>query len=154
MAPVAHMTKLSSPFPPPADYLHPDGWLGMASDQGCTPSLCLALLQSILASTGWHGAMMCANTQAVGRVTCHNQVFSILLWFAVSFTCCVSFTSCERHQFGSLDKQLKRLAPPEGTWCFEGLEGMGLVTFWKRHLLPWVVYRAQVIRLDTELLDS
>lgn len=125
------LKSLPSLSHPPADYLHPDGWLGMASDQGCAPSLCLALLQSILAGTVWRGAMMCANTQTAGRVTWPSQAFSSLLSFAVSFTCCVSFTSFGHHQFGSLDNQLQRLALPEGPWCWEGLEGMGLVAFWK-----------------------
>lgn len=131
------MAEVSSPFPPPAGYLHPDGWLGMASDQGCAPSLCLALLQSILAGTVWHDAMMCANTQTAGRVTHCNQVFSSLLSFAVSFTWYVSLISCGHHQFGSLDNELQGLAPPECTWCWEGLEGMGLVAFWKWTSPSW-----------------
>lgn len=121
MSLVAHMAEASSLFPPQADYLHPDGWLGMASDQGCAPSLCLAHLLSVLAGAVWHGAMMCANTQTAGRLTCCTQAFSNLLSFSVSFTCYVSFTSWRYHQFGSLDNQLQKLAPREGTWCWEGV---------------------------------
>lgn len=67
--------------------MHPDGCLGMASDQRRTPSHAWALLQSMLAGSGQNSAVMCADAQTAWRITDCNQAFFkpvVVYWLRTS----------------------------------------------------------------------
>lgn len=85
-------------------------------------------------------------------LTKHFQACCHLLFH--SFICSVSFTSCGHHQFGSLITSCRDWYLQKALGAERGWKGWDSLPSGSGHLLPWLVYRAQVIRSDTGLLDS